>query len=88
MNYKYTSRPMRKMFRCLAIAQEDGTTITVEKLIDATCERHAAEQFEEILEHDELGQHDYDISIYDLKAEQEMIKQGVYSALGGEDDYD
>lgn len=80
MNYKYTSRPMRMMFRCLAIAQEDGTSITVEKHIDATCERHAAEQFEEILEKNEFGQHDYDISIRDLKTEQEMIKQGFYSA--------
>lgn len=80
MIYKYTSRPMRKMFRCVAIAQEDGTSITVEKRIDATCERHAAEQFEEILEQNEFGQHEYDISIYDLEAEQEMIKQGVYSA--------
>lgn len=67
MNYKYTSRPTRMMFRCLAIAQEDGTSIIVEKRIDATCERHAAEQFEEILEQNEFGQHDYEISIRDPK---------------------
>ena len=72
MNYKYTSRPTRMMFRCLAIAQEDGTSIIVEKHIDATCERHAAEQFEEILEQNEFGQHDYEISIRDLKTVQAM----------------